>query len=581
MQTAADRRWMIKSENKILGPYTYDQIEDLLKKKQISLIDEVRDMDTRWMYVREAETLKPIVAQIREELANTEDHTKTYQTRTAQLTMTGTKTQEIVTPENTTFEMPSFTNVTIEDAEFTEAAQPLKALKPQQPIISKKTIQYVSNADPGVQSKIREGSKLTLMILILVLLGVIVVGGGTHYYQQQGKKKQEQRAIAQIRKYSLYGLDTKVVEIFGSMSSEVQRQILPEIIPMIPKLDSVGYINGSQAISNLKSNPGVSDQRKALLDIVQFIQALQDQDLKKAKESLIRAKDLDPTSELIKENDAILNYYDGRFDQAGKIFSELYNAVSKGRWLFGWAVSELSKETPNPEAESLLNHEITRYTEKYVDYKKELLLINMVLDKRTNREENFERDFKAFVNMPINFRQRFQVPLSVFGGIYSAFTLRNLYEKLKPFLNANYKIISEIHMKLELGEISSAQTLFNQYQSLIEDPADRANLRMQVDFALKDYSAVIAQEKIVDASKLNAASHYVLLISKQKVNSQASLADDGIAAHVNFLRSEKNLLGLWAQLASLEPHKRETFVQMNSKAGEDFIPFLEVKGSVE
>jgi tetratricopeptide (TPR) repeat protein len=584
MQTAADRKWMIKSENKILGPYSYDQIEDLLRKKQISLIDEVRDTDTRWMYVRESEPLKMIVDEIRAELASTDDHTKTYQTRTAQVTKTGTKTQELVMAEKTKFEMPSFTNVTVEDAEYTEEAPAaaLKRLKPAPPVSKTKTVQYVSNADPVVHSKIRERSKLTLMVLISILLGVIVVAGGSHFYQQQGKKKQEQKAIAQIRKYSLYGLEGKVVEIFGNMSSEVQRQVLPELIPMIPKLDSVGYINGAQTINNLKSNPGVSDQRKALLDIVQFIQSLQDQDLKKARESLIRAKDLDPTSELIKENDAILSYYEGRYDQATKIYSDLYNTVSKGRWLFGWAVSELSKLTINTETESMLNHEIERYTEKNADYKKELLLINMLLDKRTNREEKFNRDFQNYVAMPLNFRQRFQVPLSVFSGFYSTFTLRSVFEKLKPFLTARDKIIAEVHMKLELGEISAAQALYTSYQSLIEDPADLANLRLQLDYALKDYTAVVTQEKTLNVSKLNIASHYVLLLSKQKLNTQAtSLIDDGISTHSNFIRSEKNILGLWAQLVTMEPSKRMMFVQSNSGAGEDFIPFLEIKGSVE
>lgn len=584
MQTAGDRKWMIKSENRILGPYSYDQIEDLLKKRQISLIDEVRDTDTRWMYVRESEPLKMIVDEIREQLANTDDHTKTYQTRTAQLTKTDSKSQEIVLAENTNFEMPSFTSVTVEDADYTEdvSSTKVKSQKPTLQAPQPKAVQYVSSVDPAVDSKIRERSKLTLMVLISILLALIVGAGGSHFYQQQGKKKQEQKTLSQIRKYSFYGLESKVIEIFGNMSSELQRQILPELIPMIPKLDSVGYINGAQTINNLKSNPSVSDQRKALLDVVQFIQSLQDQDLKKARESLIRAKDLDPTSELIKENDAILNFYEGRYDQASKIYSNLYNSVSKGRWLFGWAVSELSKLTINAETESLLNHEIERYTEKKSDYKKELLLINMLLDKRTNREEKFNRDFKSYVAMPLNFRQRFQVPLSVYSEIYSAFTLRGVFEKLKPFLNARDKIIVEIHMKLELGEISASQSLFTSYQSLIEDPATLANLRLQLDYALKDYTAVVAQEKTIEASKLNTASHYVLLLSKQKLNTQAtSLIDDGISAHANVIRSEKNILGLWAQLVTMEPSKRLSFVNSNFEGSEDFIPFLEIKGSVE
>jgi hypothetical protein len=230
----------------------------------------------------------------------------------------------------------------------------------------------------------------------------------------------------------------------------------------------------------------------------------------------------------------------------------------------------------------MLNHEIERYTEKNADYKKELLLINMLLDKRTNREEKFNRDFQNYVAMPLNFRQRFQVPLSVFSGFYSTFTLRSVFEKLKPFLTARDKIIAEVHMKLELGEISAAQALYTSYQSLIEDPADLANLRLQLDYALKDYTAVVTQEKTLNVSKLNIASHYVLLLSKQKLNTQAtSLIDDGISTHSNFIRSEKNILGLWAQLVTMEPSKRMMFVQSNSGAGEDFIPFLEIKGSVE
>ncbi|MES2801575.1 MAG: hypothetical protein V4654_03705 [Bdellovibrionota bacterium] len=589
MQTAADRKWMIKSENKVLGPYSYDQIEDLLKKKQISLIDEVRDMDTRWMYIREAETLKAIVDEIREELARVDDHTKTYQTRTSQgLTKTGTITQELV--ENTKFEMPTFTNVSVEDAEYTEEANepPATTVTPAKPasaLAAKvKTPQYVSASDPVVNSQIRERSKLTLMILISILLGVIVIAGGSQFYQNKEKKKQEQQSIASIRKYSLYGLESKVVEIFGNMSPELQRQVIPEIIPMIPKLDSVGYINGSQTISNLKSNPGVSDQRKALLDIVQFIQSLQDQDLKKARESLIRAKDLDPSSELIKENDAILSFYEGKFDHATKTFSELFQTASKGRWLFGWAVSELSKPTVNSEVESLLNHEIDRYTANHIDFKKELLLINMLLDKRTGREEKFNNDYRNFTAMPLNFRQKFQIPLSIFGGIYSMFTLRPTFEKLKPLLAATPKIVIETHIKLELGEISAAQTLYSTYNALIEDVSERANLRLQLDYALKDYSAVVAQEKTLDISKLNTASHYVLLLAKQKAmkDTATTLLDDGVTKHVNYLRTENNVLGLWSQLLIIqEPAKKTTFVQSNSGAGEDFIPFLEIKGSGE
>ena len=51
-------KWLIKSNFKILGPYTFEQVEDLILKKQISLIDEIRDMELRWTYVREVSDFK-------------------------------------------------------------------------------------------------------------------------------------------------------------------------------------------------------------------------------------------------------------------------------------------------------------------------------------------------------------------------------------------------------------------------------------------------------------------------------------------------------------------------------------------
>ena len=48
-----ENKWLIKSENRILGPYNFEQVIDLIRKKQISIIDEIRDPETRWLYVRE------------------------------------------------------------------------------------------------------------------------------------------------------------------------------------------------------------------------------------------------------------------------------------------------------------------------------------------------------------------------------------------------------------------------------------------------------------------------------------------------------------------------------------------------
>lgn len=579
MPSAAECKWMIKSENRILGPYSFEQIEDLLRKRQVSLIDEVRDMDNRWTYIRENEDLKDIVEIVREELAKKDDHTKTYQTRTSHNTKTNTKTgtitEELPIVESKTFEMPTFTNVAVEDVEFTEAPVSKPKEKTRAP---NGTPQYVAPTDPLVKAQINNNSRTTVLIFVSILVGFIVAASAFYFYQVHSKRKHEQHIFATIRKYSLYGLDSKVVEIFGSLNPELQKQIIPDIIPVIPRLDSAGYINGSQTIASLKAAPHINNQRKALLNVVEFIQAVQDQNLKIANESLGRAKDLDPTNESLKENEGILKYLEGKYDEAAQIFSELFREKSKGRLLLGWAISQASRPNYDPISDAAVGTAIDRYTQTHIDFKKELLLVNMLFDKRNNKEQSFNMDYQSFISVPLNLRQYFLIPLSVYNGIYSMNSVKSVFDKLNSFLSPVQKFVIETHLKLETGELSAAQTLYSTYNTTLENVDDRINLRLLVDYALKDYSAVIAQEKTITAVKLNTAGHYSLFMAKKKLNAK----QDETNIHLTFLRAEKNILSLWAQLNTITDfNKKISFVQVNSSVGEDFIPFLEVKGSIE
>ena len=52
--------------------------------------------------------------------------------------------------------------------------------------------------------------------------------------------------------------------------------------------------------------------------------------------------------------------------------------------------------------------------------------------------------------------------------------------------------------------------------------------------------------------------------------------------HVEVLKTNKNVLSLWAELLLIDQKtSQESFVQMNSVLYDDFIPFQEVKGRTE
>jgi len=577
MQASFERKWIIKSENKILGPYSFEQIEDLIKKKQITLIDEVRDMNTRWSYIRETKDLQPIVENIRTELASVEDMTKTIQTKTAQ-TGTVTKTEEVSLIEKTPagLKIEPIQESNIQDVDFKETKIEVKE-DPLVKAIHKQ--QYVFDKDPVVEKQVQKSNKNLIIAILFLFISAIGGGVGFYYYRLNVQKKHEQSLVAQIKKFNLYGLDSKVIELFGTLSPELQKQVIPDLISIIPKLDAAGFVNGPALISELKSSGQLSDAKKALLDAIDFQQALQEQNFKKANESIIRAKDLDPASDLIKEDEAILNFLEENYQKAAITYLELFKRHEKGRQLFIYALSQALNPDLTIDDTNKTITEVDRFLAVRVDFKKELLLVNMFLNKKNNKESDFVDNYKNFIDTPVGLNKQFQIPYSIYAPFYNMNTAKNIFEKLKSYLTLDQKFMIETHYKLENGEVSAAQNLVNTYQNLIPNKDSKANLQILMDFAQKNYDAILAFEKTLTPDvTLNTASHLALILSK-KYKERPVME---MSQQVRFFQNTKNILSLWSQLIAIDQKAAQTsFVQMNSVLNDDFIPYQEVKGSVD
>ena len=45
------KTWLVKSSTRILGPFTRDEVMTLLSRRQVTIIDEIRQPDGRWNYI--------------------------------------------------------------------------------------------------------------------------------------------------------------------------------------------------------------------------------------------------------------------------------------------------------------------------------------------------------------------------------------------------------------------------------------------------------------------------------------------------------------------------------------------------
>lgn len=102
-----DVQWLVKSSGRILGPYSAEQVGELLKTRELSLLDEVQSPGRRWLTVQYHESFRAIVESVRKSSLSDKTEGNWTPTTTGGLTMTltdvvdGDLTEEITGYNNT------------------------------------------------------------------------------------------------------------------------------------------------------------------------------------------------------------------------------------------------------------------------------------------------------------------------------------------------------------------------------------------------------------------------------------------------------------------------------------------------
>lgn len=576
-----EKKWLVKSNYKILGPFSYDQLEDILRKRQIALIDEVRDMDRRWSYIREIPELKTMAETIRAEIEQKTEATRTMQTAisvtTAQVnTKTSTKTEDIFFPDGTSSLPASFTDVEIEpqDVSFKETLSPSsKSSLSTSSNTKKQSSQFGAAKDPLVRKQIETSKNQSLKFFSIGLIILIMCGAGYFFYQKVTLESSEKALLMKLRKYTLLGLDQKALTIYQSLTTKQQQKVLSDITQLIPKLNSEGLIRSDSLIENLLNDSTVSSNQKAELEVILALQAMNIQDYNKAQAFLANAKNYDPMSDIVAENEGLLDFLMENYSEAEKKLTSVFKDNVKGRLLYGIAQARYySDQTYTQVMES-----IDRYTATRVDYKKQLLLMQIIFATKMSNDSAIEYYFNDFVDTPIGLAQKFRIPSIVYKDLYSIDSAEQIFLKVKSQLPVKIQLLIGMHIKLEKADFVGAQKDYDLVaQTLTEN--ERANAFLALESAQNHYQQMIAIEKSYPQVKWNTASHLALLRSKI----QNSNMD--VSTHFESLQNKKNILSAWAGFLMIAPTdnvKKKTYLQMNSPISDDFLPFLEAKSELE
>lgn len=399
------RNWLVKSSTKILGPFTREEVMVLLTRRQITIIDEVRQPDGRWNYIRDNRYFKEVVKSLRYE----QDHSK-------EDTMTSTAT--IGTASITKTEAP-----TIAD-EFTPTpVTPSKAppQRPQKPTIKDvtptgedsvprphggiTTKSYGTLSDQRVQSKIQKQNVVLRGILFAIAAVAIVFVGFTYLRKDKKSDLNYDQLISSALRYKEMGLYQLSLQNYKKAAS-IHEPDLESQFRMVFLLinEDRQSLNGRRVIERALLKEGRT--RNEIIDahLGMALSYMMEGDLRQAEEYLQKTLGYDPNNETAKINQAVILLKKGNYPQALKAFETLAKPDTPAYPLVllckAMALVEVSKTQPDVEALKRNITAIRTYSGKSHFLRKELSLMMIYLNQLLQDATGMVESVNVFLEEP-------------------------------------------------------------------------------------------------------------------------------------------------------------------------------------
>ena len=568
-----ENKWLIKSENRILGPYNFEQVIDLIRKKQISIIDEIRDPETRWLYVRENGEFKIIVDEMRSEIDARTEGTKTFQSSTS-------KSTEDTSMQKTKTDLNQFTDINIEAKEVTVTNEVISTPAAAPVLKTEKAKVYGVQTDAVIQNKMNIFSSKILVGTVVSVVLLLTSFFGYIYVQKRNVLKQEEELALQIKKFKYLGLYQKAVDVFAKLPTANQKKMVPELLEIYPLLESTGLV-GPDDIKSLKADSGLTQEQKANVEIINFLVSMQLQNYGQAQEFLVKATALFPTSLLIKENEALLNLKRGQFSNSFSLFKSLFSQDKNGRFLLGMvqAFYGLSSSEKVPVKKELLSN-LEKYTTVYYDYKKELLLAQIALAHDLDETVLFKVSKTQFFNTPCLLSKQFIKPNLLAQNTYAWTELNEIKANVQKILAGDELILFQVHDYLEAGQLSTATEFVSHNISRIANPAIREQINLLLYNAQKRTKELLALEKTNQLDMGSELNHLLLALNKLEKAPNTS-----VSSHQQFLVSRQQMfykewIDLEQLIAKNSVAELKTFVKEHFVTVQNFAPLFVAKNLV-
>ncbi len=413
------KNWLVKSSTKILGPFTREEILILLTRLQITIIDEVRQPEGRWNYIRENRHFKEVVKSLRYEQDHSKDDTMTSTstigtssiTKTEPATVSDEFTQTPIIPTKSPPSRAQTSSLKDVTPSIGDAATP-------RPHGNGATKSYGTLSDQRVQSRIQKQNVLLRGILLVVTVAAAMFVALSFLRKEKKADMNYDQLLSSALRYKALGLyqlslkNYKKATALKEPDPESQFQMVFLLIN-----EDRQSLNGRRIIEGTLLKPGRSRNEIIDANLGMALSYMMEGDFRQAEEYLQKTLGYDPNNEAAKINQAVILLKKGAYDQALKSFESLSNVDSPAYPLIllckSLALIEVSKT--QADKEQLLKNisEIKLYVGRSHFLRKELSLLMIYLNQLAQDSTGELDAINTFLEEPPNISRQYVRELEI------------------------------------------------------------------------------------------------------------------------------------------------------------------------
>lgn len=586
-----ERNWLIKSSTRILGPYTFDEVTNLLASKQISIIDEIRQPTGRWSYIRENALFMQVVKNIRDEEDNTVENTMTQSVAQHTFTKTDTITEALSSEENTLTPVPRSEECLPESSsqfkDVTPTAEKNNQRSTDQGAVKRHGTakSYGSETDSRIQDQIKKKSEAFRWGLIgaaFIVAMMIVVG---LFSQKYKKTAGYDELIKQAIRYKSMGLYDKSLAAYKKASAikepDLDAQTKMAIVLISEDRQS---LQGRRILERalVQEGRGREDLLEDYLGI--SVSYLMDGDLKEAEDTLLKAIGHDPANVSALLNLAIVQMKRGNYAQAMKDFDIVYQKNTNSVLaLFGRAMSamEYAKVTPDRSFLPRLIYDIKASIRKTGYLRQELILFLVYAQNLTGDTDGVNQAVIQFLDSEVGLAERYSHPLMVDWRFTQWDYLDKYCSELfeKSIQTAEMKALRSICL-MEVNRDSDAQKMLQ--EALAEGPKDPYVLAVQAGYLnkVKHLPEVMSILKMPELTNLKVRNHLLgdICLSNQDVACAENIYKQIYQKNRNDIAA---LYGLGWVMMKKKDRAAYDYVRAGLDVEANYIPMLELRDQLE